>query len=153
MSSWLCSSGSRPWAYLELQKPKGRLPDEHNQLDRLYIRYFQSTKVNSKNLYLINYTKYSNNPLQHLNSFLVCLSLSNPHLSVSFLLSNFLAPQFKLNLRIELEYWISYPRVSMCKSSHIYSNSTWFPVASKLQIGRHDDVFLFWSNFPVINTI
>ena len=37
MSSWLCSSGSRPWAYLELQKPKGRLPDEHNQLDRLYV--------------------------------------------------------------------------------------------------------------------
>ena len=53
-------------------------------------RYFQSTKEISKNLYLINYTKYLYNPL--LQSFLVCLSLSNLHLSVSFLLSNFLGP-------------------------------------------------------------
>ena len=34
MLSWLCSSGSRPCLYLELQKLIGRLPDEHNQLDK-----------------------------------------------------------------------------------------------------------------------
>ena len=36
MTSWLCSSGSRPRLHLELQKHIGRLPDEHYQLDILY---------------------------------------------------------------------------------------------------------------------
>ena len=35
LSTWSCSSGSWPWLYLELQKLIGRLPDEHNQVDRL----------------------------------------------------------------------------------------------------------------------
>ena len=36
MSSWLRSSGSRSWLYLELQILIGWLPDEHNQLDTLH---------------------------------------------------------------------------------------------------------------------
>ena len=39
--NWPCSSGSWPRLYLVLQKLTGWLPDEHNQLDRLYQYQFQ----------------------------------------------------------------------------------------------------------------
>ena len=37
MSSWLCSSGSRPISFCYSKYRQGRLPDEHNQLDTLYV--------------------------------------------------------------------------------------------------------------------
>ena len=37
MSSWLCSSGSRPISFSNSRYRLGWLPDEHNQLDILYM--------------------------------------------------------------------------------------------------------------------
>ena len=37
MSSWLCSSGSQPISFCNSKYRQGRLPDEHNQLDTLYV--------------------------------------------------------------------------------------------------------------------
>ena len=66
MSSWLCSSGGQPLSFCNCKYGQSWLPDEHNQLDILYVLdlvykkiiYLQN-KIISRDFCVMQHISYS----------------------------------------------------------------------------------------------